>query len=79
MATAERKAEKDARKIVLKKNCWIETNFGIFRIQERLIAEAVPIYFSNEELKGYRFRSSSYAGVTYDLERIDIVDNEGSD
>lgn len=75
-STNEQQAEKDTQKIVLKKDCWIETNFGVFRIKEEFTAEAVPVFFSNGELAGYRFSSSSYAGATYDLERIVVLEDE---
>lgn len=72
-------AKTNPRKILLKKNCWIETNFGVFQIKDDLIAEATPMFLSNGELASYRFNSSSFAGVTYDLERTVVFDNERTD
>ncbi len=58
--------------IILKAGCWIQTGIGILQTNQEIEVEGFPIFYSNDELRGYRFTCSMYSGVTYDLERVVI-------
>ncbi len=60
----------ETKTIIMKEGCWIETIRGINKITEKIKADAIPIFFTNGTLIGYRFSCSSYSGITHDLERI---------
>lgn len=68
--------EINPRTIILKKGCWFQTNTGTQRIKQEIQAKASPIFFNNNELRGYKFKNHLYEGVTYDLERIVVDNNE---
>jgi len=66
----------EIKTIIMKEGCWIETTRGINKLIEKIKAKATPMFLLNGELVGYRFNCSSYSGVTYDLERIIVCDEE---
>lgn len=65
------------QKIILKKGCLCQMNTGVLKLPHEIQANAEPILFSNNDLRGYNFKNHLYEGVTYDLERITAVHNDG--
>lgn len=63
-------------KIILKKGCWLQIDTGSHQLLNDIQAKAEPIFFSNNELRGYNFKNHLYQGITYDLEHITVIDDE---